>query len=134
MGYGLGRGGAINSQRGGSFAKGYDTGQAAYEVVGGVATLGIGGGPVGMRASAGLIARNLNGGRSRVEIVSKAGKKSYDLIGKAHFEKSIGKYVRTPHKFFQPVEPRATHGYGGRSPTKSMNWIDIVKVLLYLRR
>ena len=65
-------------------------------------------------------------GRNRVTVESKRGRWHYDVKGRAHGR------VKTPHKMWQPRNPRAPHGWGksDRRNTRPMTWWDLVRARL----
>lgn len=69
-------------------------GVAGSAAVGGLfGSIGTGGSSQGLKAAGGWMSKTLNGGKSRVEIASRAGQWSYDLVGRAHYQKSVGRYI-----------------------------------------
>ncbi|MGK5496908.1 DNRLRE domain-containing protein [Streptomyces sp. URMC 125] len=80
-----------------------------------------------VRAAA-RISRKYNGNRARVSITGRKGRWHYDLHGKAHGG------VRTPHKVYQPRNPRSPHGWG-KTQRKAypMSWRNIGRVWWHVR-
>ena len=64
-----------------------------------------------------------------MSIESRSGRWRYDLAGKPHGR------VRTPHKVWQPKNPRAPHGWGkSQKRAHPMSWRDMYRVYRHLRR
>ena len=77
--------------------------------------------------AAGWVADKFNAGRARAFINDVA----YDLKGKAHFVKDIGRRIPTPH---MKAYVRSPQGRGSWGPTVPMQWKDIYKVYRNLRK
>ena len=120
---------AMTKFKGGSFAKNYSSqmnlmGDLKVTVASGYALSAI---SVAMKAKyATYLSKTYNGGKSRVAL---NGTTSLDLVGKAHYVKSAGKYVSTPH--IQKII------VGSKGPTgktvKKAKWSDLQRVSKMLR-
>ncbi|MEV4049798.1 PA14 domain-containing protein [Amycolatopsis sp. NPDC049688] len=79
------------------------------------------------------MAKTMNGTKHRVEIAHSRGWTKYDLAGKAHYEKTVKKWIPTPHKFTQGRNHRARGGRGNNGPVSGMGWRDLARVYRHLR-
>lgn len=73
------------------------------------------------------LSRVSNGNRARMTVSARGGRYHYDLHGKAHFSKSKGHFVRTPHYRFQPYNYRAPNGWGRQGDVHAMRWRDLYR-------
>jgi RHS repeat-associated protein len=72
------------------------------------------------------LARKAN--RNRIVIESKGGRHMYDVAGKPHFEKSVGREIPTPHHKFQYRDNRSPSGFGRFTPTKATGWWGLLRI------
>jgi hypothetical protein len=88
----------------------------------------------GVANAANSIARTI--GRNRVTIRTATGRIHIDLRGRAHFEKTLGEYVSTPHVRFDMarVSPRDSSTYYVRGTVRPATWADIRMVSEFLGR
>jgi RHS repeat-associated protein len=67
-------------------------------------------------------------GKNRYVIENRRGRYLYDLAGKPHYEKRLGKYIDTPHHKVQPRNPRAPSGFAKAGPVRSTGWGHLLRV------
>ncbi|WP_448630647.1 hypothetical protein [Cellulomonas soli] len=83
------------------------------------------------------LATRYNGGRSRVVVlVNRDRKMAIDLIGKSHFDKTIQRYVPTPHYYEyirHPLNPTREWSRGG-SRTWGATWTRLIRTHVQLAR
>jgi RHS repeat-associated protein len=67
-------------------------------------------------------------GKNRVVIENRRDRYLYDMAGKSHYEKSIGRHIATPHHKDQPRNPRAPSGFGKAGPVRLTGWGGLFRI------